>query len=169
MKKWYVITAIALGIILYLLHITRFPYDPLQLINAGYVEGVVLDNATLPDCHWDNKLMGEGNSCDRHGRFEIVKDDGTKAGINIYQMDNVFYNTLYGRPLISCFGKMTGFTNNIISPGDRIKMFGKKYTGWVKEDKYNVKGVVDRNTIGAYKYIDYYNCDSAFFYVKKIN
>lgn len=168
-KKSTWVWIILLSILLYVLHIAKFPYLPLHLLQAGYVEGVVLDNADRPGCHWDNKLMGEGNSCDRHGSFEIIQNDGNHAGILIYQMDNtISWFIPAGGSIKACYGRMIGFSDDKVRPGDRIKMVGKKTTDWVDEQN-GVRYIEDKKTETSYRYSHYSNCDSGFYYIKKMN
>lgn len=194
-NKRYIIGVILLSILLYAGHYFRWQYDPIVLLNAGYVEGVVLDNATRPDCDWDNKVYGEGNSCDRHGSFDILKDDGTYATVHIWQMDYtrsyINFYTIYQQP---CYGRIIGFpekerdpslppvdpsnqfsrlqeqlrVKHEVHPGDRIRVFGEKSTYWVTPDKNGELGVVDKKTKDAYQYSHYRTCDSSFFFAEKI-
>ncbi len=186
---------VLLCLLLYAGHYLRWQYDPIILLNAGYVEGVVLDNATRPDCDWDNQVYGEGNSCDRHGDFEILKDDGTYASVSIWQVDYTrsYFNfyTIYQQ---SCYGRIIGFpekerdpalppvdpSNQFsrlqeklrvkyeVHPGDRIRIFGKKTNYWVRKHEDGGLGVVDKTHKDAYLYVDYNTCDSSFFFAEKI-
>lgn len=168
LNKWYIKLLICIFIVLYLLHLAGPPFDIMDLMNTGYVEGVVLDNVTLPGCHWDNKLMGEGNSCDRHGVYEIVQDNGKHASISVYQLDQTLNYGIVGMRHRPCYGAMKGFPDNKIHPGDRVRMLGSKITDWVETDSEGVRGIVDKVTPGAYEFTDYYNCDSPFFFVEKV-